>query len=195
MAVTIGSKLESDYANPLGMLSDCHRRIERFLDVLLTVTKQVQGGALNDEYRNAFATSLRYFREGAPRHTSDEEDSLFPRLRNSPAPDARQAMSILDALLRDHSAADDGHHTVEALGNRWLKNGFLPPEDAQALTQTLDFLRDLYQRHIAIEDKEIFPMAGRVLKPDELQSIAREMAARRGLRLDAGMQPSIHCRL
>ena len=29
MAIQIGSKLENDYTNPLGMLSDCHRRIER----------------------------------------------------------------------------------------------------------------------------------------------------------------------
>ena len=62
MAITIGRKLESDYANPLGMLSDCHRRIEKFLNLLLAVTKQAQGKELNDEYHTAFATALRYFR-------------------------------------------------------------------------------------------------------------------------------------
>ncbi|MGE0132573.1 MAG: hemerythrin domain-containing protein [Blastocatellales bacterium] len=183
MAITIGSKLESDYTNPLGMLSDCHRRIERFLNVLLTVSKEARGGTLSEEYRNALATALRYFREGAPRHTRDEEDSLFPRLRKSQAIEARQAMSWLDDLHRDHSVADAGHLKVETLGSRWLANGHLPPDDARALMEALEFLRTLYQRHIALEDAEVFPLAGRLLPPDELRAIAREMAARRGLRL------------
>lgn len=185
MAVTIGSKLESDYTNPLGMLGDCHRRIERFLNVLLTVSKEARGGALSEEYRNALATALRYFREGAPRHTRDEEDSLFPRLRKSLTTEARQAMSQMDDLHQDHSVADAKHLAVDALGNRWLANGHLPPDDAQAMTEALEFLRALYQRHIALEDAEIFPLAGRLLPPDEISAIAREMAARRGLRLDA----------
>lgn len=189
MAITIGSRLESNYANPLGMLGDCHRRIERFLDILLTVTKEAQGGALSEEYRNALATALRYFREGAPRHTRDEEESLFPRLRKSQAIEARKAMSLLDDLHRDHSVADAGHLKVEEMGNRWLANGHLSPHDAQALTEALEFLRTLYQQHIALEDAEVFPLAGRLLQPDELRAIAHEMAARRGLRLNAQMQP------
>ncbi len=32
MPISIGQKLESDFRNPLGLLSDCHRRIERFDD-------------------------------------------------------------------------------------------------------------------------------------------------------------------
>lgn len=189
MAVRIGSRLESDYSNPLGMLSDCHRRIERFLDVLMRVSRQAHGGALNEEYRNAFATSLRYFREGAPRHTRDEEDSLFPRLRESTEIAAQRAISRLDDLQRDHTIADQAHSAVDDLGNRWLEDGQLSPDDAQALTEELDFLRELYHRHIAIEDMEIFPLAGRILPPDDLRAIAHEMAARRGLRLNAQMQP------
>jgi hypothetical protein len=28
MPISIGQKLESDFRNPLGLLSDCHRRID-----------------------------------------------------------------------------------------------------------------------------------------------------------------------
>lgn len=38
MPVTIGAKRESDFTDPLGMLSDCHRRVERFLQALIKVT-------------------------------------------------------------------------------------------------------------------------------------------------------------
>jgi len=190
MAITIGSKLESDYANPLGLLSDCHRRIERFLHVLLTVTQEVQGRALSEEYRTAFTTALRYFREGAPKHTRDEEDSLFPRLRQSSDARGQQVVMRLDELHQDHVVADAGHQTVEALGSRWLADGCLRCEDVQALTEVLELLHTLYQRHIAIEDAEVFPLAGSILKPDEIRALAHEMAARRGLRLDAQMLPS-----
>jgi hypothetical protein len=35
--IVIGAKRESDFKDPNGMLGDCHRRIERFLNALLTV--------------------------------------------------------------------------------------------------------------------------------------------------------------
>lgn len=37
MPIVIGAKRESDFTDPIGMLGDCHRRIERFLNVLLTI--------------------------------------------------------------------------------------------------------------------------------------------------------------
>ena len=37
-----------------------------------------------------------------------------------------------------------------------------------------------YARHIAIEDNEVFPLAGRVLSQDQLAQVGREMAQRRG---------------
>ncbi|HZR47003.1 MAG TPA: hypothetical protein VFA47_09885 [Candidatus Manganitrophaceae bacterium] len=40
--IRIGEKMESFSINPLGLLSDCHRRIERFLNGLITVAAQAQ---------------------------------------------------------------------------------------------------------------------------------------------------------
>jgi hypothetical protein len=44
--IAIGQKLESDFRNPLGLLSDCHRRIERFLDGLIAISEEAQGNKL-----------------------------------------------------------------------------------------------------------------------------------------------------
>ena len=79
MPIVIGAKGESDFTDPIGMLGDCHRRIERFLNVLVSVAEQARGEAMNAEQHSALET-LRYFREAAPKHTADEEESLFPRL-------------------------------------------------------------------------------------------------------------------
>jgi Hemerythrin HHE cation binding domain len=78
MPVQIGAK-NHEYSEPLGLLSDCHRRIEMFL-VSLSAIAKVAGPPLNDEGRRALENALRYFREAAPKHTADEEQSLFPRL-------------------------------------------------------------------------------------------------------------------
>jgi hypothetical protein len=94
MPITIGSKRESDFTDPIGMLGNCHRRIERFLNVLVTLATGEKGGLLTEEHRAALETSLRYFREAAPKHTADEEESLFPRLRRI---DVTKTQAILAA--------------------------------------------------------------------------------------------------
>ena len=94
MAIIIGDKPDSDFSDPIGMLEDCHRRIEGFLDVLLTLAGQTQGNAFTDEHRAAVETSLRYFRDAAPKHTADEEESLFPRMRASQHHDAEEQFRL-----------------------------------------------------------------------------------------------------
>jgi hemerythrin-like domain-containing protein len=180
MPVQIGQKPESDFSNPLGLLSDCHRRIERFLSVLVRVYEQRQGGELQPEERAALETALTYFRNAAPKHTSDEEDSLFPRLRASR--EAESAQECLDKLEGDHQAAAQDHETVDSLGTRWLAEGKLSSEQALEIGKALTRLSGLYTRHIAIEDQELFPLAARVLPEGELAAVGREMADRRGVR-------------
>ncbi len=77
MPVFIGAKRESDFTDPIGMLGDCHGRIVRFLQVLANLSSEVNVGALTPQERSSLATSLLYFREAAPKHTADEEESLF----------------------------------------------------------------------------------------------------------------------
>ncbi|HSE21353.1 MAG TPA: hypothetical protein VLB68_06825 [Pyrinomonadaceae bacterium] len=55
MPVQIGQPVESDFGDPLGLLSDCHRRIELFLNVLLTVSRQAKGGELSSEQQDSLA--------------------------------------------------------------------------------------------------------------------------------------------
>ena len=66
MPIVIGAKRESDFADPIGMLGDCHRRIERFLNALLTVATGAKGGPLTNEQQAALATSLHYFLRRLP---------------------------------------------------------------------------------------------------------------------------------
>ena len=88
MLVKIGGPVDHGFDRPLGLLSDCHRRIERFLSVLVTIADAHRGAELPGPDRDALAGALHYFRTAAPRHSADEEESLFPRLRASSDPAA-----------------------------------------------------------------------------------------------------------
>jgi hemerythrin-like domain-containing protein len=181
MPIQIGQPPESDFRNPLGLLSDCHRRIERFLSVLLTIAEQANGETLDAEQGAAFAVALKYFRDAAPKHTLDEEDSLFPRMRNKRNEECDAALAVLDELHDDHRSAGRLHRQVDELGLEWLAQHELPPDDVKLLIQLIRQLSATYTRHIALEDKELFPLAATMLNPSELSTIAKEMASRRGL--------------
>lgn len=183
MPITIGKKAESDFSNPLGLLSDCHRRIEQFLGVLIDVTDQARGAELSDDHRAALDAALKYFREASPKHTSDEEESLFPRMLESSDERARSAISQLDELHADHEIADAAHAEVEALGSQWLSAGTLSSESIDRLRALLEQLQSTYEKHIAAEDHEIFPLAGQILSSEDLAAVGREMAARRATKL------------
>ncbi|MBS1856956.1 MAG: hemerythrin domain-containing protein [Acidobacteria bacterium] len=179
MPVQIGAKPESSYEDPIGLLGDCHRRIERFLSVLVRVARDARGGALNPEQRAACETALRYFREAAPKHTADEEESLFPRLRAMDRPGVRDVLARMEALESDHARAALDHLNADRLFHRWIAAGSLSPEDAGALAAAMGRLAALYRDHIAFEDRELFPTAARALDPTTLAAIGAEVAARR----------------
>lgn len=182
MPVQIGARRESAFDNPIGLLTDCHRRIETFLSVLLRLGQQAQGMPLDKEQRASLETALLYFRDSAPKHTADEEDSLFPRLRSINRADVQRALARIDALESDHAAATLRHSELDELGRRWLESGTLNASDSSRFNFVAQELHVLYQAHIAVEESEVFPLASAAMDGKQQLSIGREMAARRGLR-------------
>jgi hemerythrin-like domain-containing protein len=181
MPIVIGARPESSFQEPIGLLYDCHRRIERFLSVLVRVATQAKGCELTGDERTAFETALRYFREAAPQHTADEEESLFPRLRKMRESETMVALRQIETLEQDHLWANRAQAEADRLGQAWLASGTLAMADAACLSSVLMQLSGLYERHIAVEEREVFPVAAQVLGAEDRKSIGEEMAARRGL--------------
>ncbi len=179
MPVQIGS-ISYSFSDPTGLLSDCHRRVEMFIRALDYVAKS-SDQALSDENRRSLDLSLRYFREAAPKHTADEEESLFPRLRKISDERLQAALNRLDELEKDHRWAEPLHATADELGTKYLADGQLSPEDARAFRDAVHKLHEMYGRHIEVEDREVFPIAKRMLSAEEQKAIANEMQDRRGL--------------
>ncbi len=180
MPVQIGVRSHS-FSDPTGLLSDCHRRIEMFLKSLERVASVIDR-PLTEANRTALDSALRYFREAAPKHTADEEESLFPRLRQIDLHDVVSAIQRLQLLEHDHVLAGSLHAKVEELGQRCLASGSLEFTDAEKFRNAVSTLVTIYTQHITVEDNFIFPLAARLLSSTDKAAIAEEMAARRNLR-------------
>jgi hemerythrin-like domain-containing protein len=179
MPIVIGAKPESNFNDPIGLLTDCHRRIEMFLGVLTQLAEEGRGGELTDEQRVSLAKALKYFREAAPKHTADEEETLFPRLRACEDPGVLAILDRVDSLENDHRRAEQDHAEIDRLGHAWLRAGSLEHEDVGRLAGLLRELSGLYRDHIALEERDVFPAAAKALDDSARSDIGAEMAARR----------------
>src|SRR5690349_20427861 len=139
MPVQLGVKPQPGFDQPLGLLSDWHRRIEHFLGVMIRVLERTDEGRapLAADAREALEAALRYFEVAAPRHTQDEEQSLFPRLRASNDPAAHAALARIEALEADHRHADVAHARANDLCRRWLDGGPMRAADFEQLRDLL----------------------------------------------------------
>ncbi len=182
MPVQIGQKHEHGFNEPVGMLGDCHRRIERFLSVLVRLSNESAGAPLEPAQRDSLEAALRYFDQAAPKHTADEEDSLFPRLRAIADPRVAEVLAEMDRLEQEHRTVEPLHAEAAVLGRRWISQGLLAAPDAARLAAIANRLAEAYQAHIAYEDGRLFPLAAEVLPASAQIEIGNEMAARRNVR-------------
>jgi hemerythrin-like domain-containing protein len=177
LAIQIGAKHDCGFDDPLGMLKDCHRRIQSFLRIFCVVAERAKGRALTDEERAAVDAALNYFRSGGQRHTADEESSLFPRLRAS----CVDTPSELETLEADHRDAEYLHAEVERLYVQWVGMGELRAEDHKQLLAETGRLGHLYAEHIEIEETIVFVHAAKVLDSQTIAAIGLEFEGRRKL--------------
>jgi hemerythrin-like domain-containing protein len=189
MPVQIGAK-SHHFTDPTGLLSDCHRRIEMFLGTLQAVAEVIDRPA-TDDVAQALETALRYFSQAAPKHTADEEESLFPRLRQVANPEVTTALSRLDALEEEHRRADPLHADMEQLGVKYLSVKSIPSHEVERFRAAIRDLRAMYERHIGVEDSIIFPLAALLLSEQDRSAIADEMAGRRNVKL-FGIGDALH---
>ena len=177
MGIQIGAKPDSGFDDPIGMLTDCHRRIEHFLNILCLVAERAAGRALTEEESSAVQAALQYFRVGGERHNADEEESVFPRLRASAT---LEDLDKIESLESDHKDAATLHDTVEQLYRSWIAANPLGDTDRAALQSATQQLRRLYTEHIRLEEQVVFPRASQLLSPAAITAIGQEFRARRG---------------
>jgi len=179
MPVLLGSKGQADFTEPVELLMDCHRRIENFLEVLKRVVDEYGDRELDQQARDALSTSLNYFRHAAPRHTEDEEQSLFPRMRKADDAQVRRVMAAMQRLESDHRKMEAAHARVDQIGQRWLADGRLDSDTHDEVRALLSEMATAYAQHIRLEDEEVFVLASKVLDTRALAEVGEEMKLRR----------------
>ena len=158
--------------DPFAMLEASHRRLEERLAELERAALDLLDPAKADGAVATLHEVAAYFERSVVRHEADEEASLFPRLAG-----AAELAPVLGRLAAEHREHEALHHELSAVvENEALAGTAL----AQALGSVVGRLHGAYARHVTTEEREVFPVARRLLGADALAAIAAEMDERRG---------------
>ncbi|HEY8368007.1 MAG TPA: hemerythrin domain-containing protein [Thermodesulfobacteriota bacterium] len=170
-----------DFSDPIGLLIHCHARIESRLDAL------ERAGELLPRAPRAVLASLfgevdaavQHFAVAGVLHTQDEEVSLFPRLRRRDQAAGDDALAAVAGLEAEHRTAETVHRDLDALVGRIPRDGSAGADEIERFRELTGRLRSLYAPHIRLENTVVFPIAARVLGPEDLGAIGAEMRERR----------------
>ena len=166
----------ADFDHPIEVLDHCHARIRRNCRLIERIAERVRATGPDAESREAAQSVVRFFDTAGSAHHRDEDEDLFPALlQRVPPAELEDTRGLIAALRADHWRLDaawrEMRHTLQLLA-AGVDRG---PElgEAQALTA-------LYERHIAIEEAQLLPLARRVIGPALAERLGVRMAARRG---------------
>lgn len=176
MGIQIRARPDSGFDDPIGMLVDCHKRIEQFTLTLCILPESARGRTLTDEEREAVEASFHYFRVGVDRHNADEEDSLFPRLLGVCS---REIADELNRLEEDHQRIHALHTSLEAIYWDWIAAGRLNAKDQVRLIEATGQLKRLHDDHIRREEQTVFPCAAEILDAETIAAMGEEFRQRR----------------
>lgn len=171
----IGPSAAPAARDAMGLLLECHDRIRRHCALALRIieAKDVPAEQVADAARQV----VRYFGTALPLHVEDEDESLAPRLQQRVGNEVDHARRVAEMM--------DQHEQIELLlGNLipgWTKLGESPsqPELIASLAEDTRSLNDAMEVHLKMEEEHLFPLAKRVLTPEELDALGAEIRQRR----------------
>ena len=158
------------------MLKECHLRVMDQCATLQRLAEHLSIHQCDQSAAEAATAIIRYFDLAAPNHHADEEDDLMPALFDSVAgSDAVCLRGLANSLYADH----------KVMNQQWLELrsvlfGVIERKRVR-LTEDLVFpFIEGYRSHIAFEEKELFPMAERLLTEEAIEKMGQSMRRRRG---------------
>ncbi len=184
-AATAGPQAVPQPEVALALLSDCHARLEQECAALRAlaarqVVQEAEAEAEAGADANAAAARLlHFFGTTLARHHEDEETLLFPALIESMAgSDAVCLRELTRDLAAEHRALEAAWRPVRASLERMAAGDAALPLDAGAV-EAVEALAGLCRRHTECEERELLPMAARLIADDELVRIDRAMREQR----------------
>ena len=172
-----------DFTDPLGLLVHCHVKIELQLASLERAVRMLatDDAAAFPSIMEAIVAAQRHFAGPGVKHTADEEESLFPRLRLCANGSDAAVLAALNELEAQHRKLDAVHAWFDELVSRGGPSPAPGAFDVDELELTVGEMLGIYRPHIQMENEIVYPEAARILPPDEIAAVGAEMRARRGL--------------
>ena len=170
---------------PTQVLMDEHRVIEHVLDALQRAAIRLS----NDElirpalFLNA-ALFIKNFADGC--HHRKEEGVLFPAMIDSGLPAQGGPVA---AMLAEHELGRDFTREMKAAAEKWEKGDY--SARAAVIHNALGYVA-LLRPHIQKEDKILFPMADRIIKPELQEKVAAEFERIEVEETGAGIHEKYH---
>jgi|GEM_PF-924196 len=153
------------------ILCHCHDHIGQRLNDLDAVGQELlDGAALGEPQLAALGAVLAFLDTAIPIHSADEEQSLFPRLREQPMFAVAQG-TPMDCMEHEH---------VEHAALKVTLKRAMMQNDAQLAGRCARGMVADYRTHIRKEEDILYPMARELLTdPHVIDAMTEEMRARR----------------
>lgn len=153
----------------LNQLYEEHRLIGAVLHGMsyLLEAKRKRGEVVDTRVFRAMLYYLDVFPERV--HHRKEEDVLFKALRHHPA----EAGAAIDDLRRDHESGERSIRSLEQALVRFEEGG---DKEFASFAEAADHFIARYWEHMTREEREVMPLAERILTPDELREIEAAFA-------------------
>jgi hemerythrin-like domain-containing protein len=159
------------FEEPLEMLLACHGRIQSQCATLKKLLAHLPEHGCDAQAQQAAQAILRYFDTAGIHHHNDEEKNLFPALLAS---SAAEAPALIARILDEHKIMDAAWQQL-----RPYLNSIASGQSGALNAATAEHFIDVYDRHIALENSQLLPLAKQILSAGQLQEIGKCMAARR----------------
>ncbi|NRF71028.1 hemerythrin domain-containing protein [Aquincola sp. S2] len=171
--------LAATFEQPFEMLSACHDRVRRSLQLLVRLQDHLLAHGADDQARQAAEDIVRYFGLAAPAHHEDEERHVVPILQIADDVKLRKAAQ---QMLQDHALIRSAWLELAPFLQQ-IGTGSAPQRTGFA--EAVDRFVRLHDDHLRLEDELGFPEARarhEAQGPAAIAAIGGEMARRRRAR-------------
>ncbi len=168
------------FDHPLELLSACHGKIHRQLDILQKLAARLPTHGCDQQVRQAAQGILRYFDTAGQFHHQDEEENLFPTLLALDTPEKAEVKALIEDLLAQHAVMFAAWSEVRAVLVQLAEGVNTPLPEA--------LVKDLvgsYTPHIELEETRLLTLSARLLSPQQIMALGKNMAERRGAKFPA----------
>jgi hemerythrin-like domain-containing protein len=157
---------------PLSQLYAEHRSIAAVLDAMDALVRRARarGARIDGQVFRAMLYYLDVFPERE--HHPKEETVLFPRIRAR----TREADAIIDELAREHESGERAIRAVEQALMRLEEGG---TREFPAFAAAVERFVGHYREHMRKEERDVMPIARRVLEAHDWAQIEAAFAAHR----------------